>query len=205
MKTVRKIRKKAMKTKIVNIVLPMTAAAVMLVLTLPALAQDSGGGSKQRSIYGDEAMYVEYPETTPTITLSKFAKRAIFYSNKDNPWYCNSLGSGLEDISGVVNFAWKKWKAHDNRNGVYGIFQNLSKSFLDGEGKDSVDFWNSTGKYTFKITPKGVVLNPTPGKAAQRVIKHCYNNYELSVGQREAIRWARYMQDVWLPGNKGYK
>jgi len=109
-------------------------------------------------------------------------------------WLC--VNNRLNTVRNGVQNAWLMIKIGDDA-GAY-ILKKVAQDFSDEEkrakGDARIFFWGAAENATF-------TLDPPQGGTRSVTVERCFTRAELEANMREAIRWAKYILNVYMPKN----
>lgn len=130
------------------------------------------------------------PRTSASVGLEPYDAPVTFLNN----WYCT--GVGLDEERETIELLWKAMRisAPGPKKLMVKDIKKFAKKYLDKEKLSADKFWGAPN--IGEIT-----LDPPQGGTVSHTWDHCYTMAELKAYKREAIRWAHYILDVYLPKN----
>lgn len=155
-------------------------------------------------IEGGDIIYLDAPQTKVNKHLKPYDEPLLVANGNINPWFC--ARSGLNVIREVVEGTMASWNSETHKkkpnksvlSPILDDFITESETFLKIKTNDSVAFWTAQMSSPFDEFSR-VRLDPSQGEKVEKQIKHCYTKDELAAYQREAVRWANYMNKIWIP------
>lgn len=156
-------------------------------LAMPAPASAEGNKHTGTVLRQPEAkaktIIIAPPKTSDEISLKAEEKTVTVV----NEWYCNRLRSlgDEEDYS---------------KNSERGAIRDMTNGYLANQDLGAIDFWSATSAENAPYEQTNWVANPTQGQTVSKTWKNCYSKKELEAAKKEAVRWAHYILDVYLPG-----
>jgi hypothetical protein len=191
--------------KLTKTALGLTAAAGMLAMALPAFGQRAT--SKTVLLNASDMSVKEH--------LERYDPPVLVKDGKGNPWYCGAgTGHGTSSMANAMysgTYFKEMWGVQPHstkisdatKQNVLDNLKPLVNKILKGEDMKPIEFWAKAPPGKVKFSRFATVkLDPYFGKSETKTITNCYTMAELISGQREAVRWAKYMKSVWLPAHK---
>lgn len=144
----------------------------------------------------DKAVEIDPPSVAEHADLAPYDPPVFFV----NHWKSRSVG--LDEERKKVEALWRTINAPPtpgsgpliSRDNALQDLRDIAKKYIEKEKSSADKFW-------WAIEPLAIKLNPPQGSTVSTTWDHCYTLSELKAYKREAIRWAHYILDVYLPKN----
>jgi hypothetical protein len=188
----------------VKSVFALTVSAGLLAMALPAFGQ----------ALDTKKIILTPPDTTVNEHLKPNDLDIKVLTVSSNPWVCSPKSNALEEYSKDVEKLWQTWgmpgtnlSGKTNQSVARGQFVFFVRIIQRIKSKSPIEFWNDPNLSSGSgfATMPDTLLNPLQGKKVSKGYENCYSLQELAAGQREAVRWANYMKNIWLPTHKAGK
>ncbi len=123
-----------------------------------------------------------------------------------NKWYCSDGDSdshGLDFLRKDIEGIYENIKIYGNipefASGP--SLLGLANNFLESKDENPTHFFTAATNAKYNFFTDTWNANPAQGQTVSKTWKNCYSKPELEAYKREAIRWAKYILNVYLPKN----